>query len=278
MNKNNFQILVCIVSGDSYSSYREISFDVKDFFIKNEVSRDKQYKYLKDLISYYNRNYEKNIKNINMPDSTLLLLKNEIIRIREEISTNKVEFYSVDNDLYLKDLGISRLKLIPFGAELADLSSGVPRSIIFKGGAKQFFLSSYYFLFHFKGFKPYLQLHLDPRNLNEFTPEGWEKTYFRLAEFLELNPEYKGFYGASWFYDPALDHISPHLSYLRTIREAGGAKLFRWGAEDDVKGMALEKSSARREHYRKGQYRPCSYFIVWGRRELISWAEKGGNI
>jgi len=33
-------------------------------------------------------------------------------------------------------------------------------------------------------------------------------------------------FGSSWFYDPLLADISPHLNYLRDVPMAGGAELF----------------------------------------------------
>jgi hypothetical protein len=95
-----------------------------------------------------------------------------------------------------------------------------------------------------------------------------------VAEMLERHEEIKGMFGASWFYDPQLENISPRLMYLQKIPLAGGAQMFYMGA--DRTGNALAKSKTRLKLYEEGRYRPQEYMLVWPRKELMAWARLFG--
>ena len=82
------------------------------------------------------------------------------------------------------------------------------------------------------------------------------------------NEDHKGFCGASWFYDPQLENISPRLVYLAADPIAGGAERFHLG--EDHTGSALSKSNTRVKFYDQGKYLPQSYLLVWYRKSMIS--------
>ena len=117
---------------------------------------------------------------------------------------------------------------------------------------------------------------MDVRFREEFNPDGWRRTYLRIADLLRVRPELKGVFGTAWFYDPAMARVSPHLVYLRAEREAAGAMTFCYGPSESALRNALAHSATRRKLHAQGQYEPMSHYIVWPRADLIRWADIQG--
>ena len=172
-------------------------------------------------------------------------------------------------DVYWKDLAISRQQMFPAGAQIVEVYSGF--------GLTQGFSVNPYQSFRFlkllirKGGRlGYYQIHTHTPELSEFNEQGWNDCYIRIAEMLKKYKEVKGMFGGSWFYDPQLEFISPRLMYLRNIPLNNGAISFYVG--EDRTGNALVKSKTRIKLYEEGKYKPKSYLLVWPRKELIKWA------
>lgn len=221
---------------------------------------------------------------LRLPASVAALRAAEWRRILGDIDAAQLgsrdpdDFYQLDNDLFLKDLGLVRGVLLPVGAELVEVGSGMPRRVLTMGGPRQLIAGLAFFLSRVGGFRPLLELHMDPRNLREFNPEGWDRTYRRLAELLELNPDVKGVFGGAWFNDPAMEWVSPHLAYIRLQRVTTGARVFRGPeAASHARAGALATSATRRRLYEEGRYRPRIFYPVWSRRDLLRWASRRGE-
>ena len=176
--------------------------------------------------------FEEHAKTRSIPESVLSLYTGEFRRIVSRMATNPKGFYLYPNDPFEKDLGICRLKLVPCGAQLVDVRSGVPRSALFKGGPRQFLKALSFFVFHVGGFKPLyeLHLHMGGNTLREFNPRGWDRCYVRIAKLLERNPQVKGIFYITWWTDPRMATISPNLAYLRERPESNGARFFYNGS------------------------------------------------
>jgi hypothetical protein len=183
-------------------------------------------------------------------------------------------FYDLGRDEFLKDVAILTHRLIPLGAEFAEPDRGVPRSVLVKGGLTQLLRGMWFFGMRLRGFKPLFCLHLHNLVLDQFNAEGMVRTYGRLAELLELNPEVKGWFSASWFLDPQLASISPHLAHLRKIPEDGGAAVFFVKADVQGRSGALAKSRTRQRLFREGQYVPKVYMRIWPRQAMLDWHGK----
>lgn len=177
-----------------------------------------------------------------------------------------------DDDLFHKEFGIATLRLYVAGAQLVDFRCGIPRSILFKGGMSAL-PKNVAAIAHLGGFRKYFQLHTHTFMLDSFNEKGWNECYLSCADLYELHPEVLGMYGSSWFYDPALDAISPRLSYLRTTPMAGGAELFFVGEGDGAKANSLSTSPTRRKLYEEGKYSPKNYLMAWGKAKQIAWAK-----
>lgn len=202
--------------------------------------------------------------------------------IFEDFNTKDSSYYDYSNDLFLKDLNICSLRMFPAGSQYVELSTlnwrFILRSIRYgglnQGSLAKFFEASRFYLTEVRREVPFYETHTDGRWLAEFSKTGWHKFYLRIAEMLELNPQIQGMTGTSWFYDPALETISPNLLYLREVPEQAGAKVFKFGSTDlDIK-HATAVSQKRRKLYEEGQYLPTSYTLIWLRDDLIKWANE----
>ena len=200
----------------------------------------------------------------------------QIERISEEIAGQQSEWFSVENDLFQKDLGITTFRLYVAGSQLIDPRCGVPRSYLMKGGLAEL-PRRVRTILGLGGFKPYFQIHTHMSMLETFNEQGWEDCYRGCVELYALYPQVKGMMGGSWFYDPALAEISPRLAYLRDAPVKNGAHLMYVETGGDAMHNSLSSSPTRRKLYEEGRYIPKSYMLIWGKREQSAWAAGVGK-
>lgn len=203
------------------------------------------------IVSFYNRHFTWVLQNVqNETDDS---------------------YYDYANDLFLKDLGVCSLRMFPFGAHTVELAA-MSRRFIIDYGIRQMLEASSFYMAKMRRNTPFYHIHLDTRWVADFNQVGWHRFFKAMAEMLTRNPQIRGVFGSSWFYDPHLEKISPGLIYLRRMPEHGGAKVFKFGSSSlDIKN-ATYKSPVRQKLYEEGQYLPTSYIFIWPRRELIQWA------
>lgn len=177
----------------------------------------------------------------------------------------------VRDDVFLKDLGISRLTLIPCVSHIVYPWSGVPRRVVFRQPLGQSLRALAFFALRSRGFKPFLEYHVHLSMRHKVTAGGREQSYVYVAELLKCWPHIKGAMGGSWYFDPALEHISPRLNYLRHVPARHGALFLRgdFAPNPNTIGSALSKSQTRRQLYEQGEYMPTSYYLVWARRDIL---------
>ncbi len=191
-------------------------------------------------------------------------------RIIDEIRNGARGYYQTQDDIFFKDLAICRQKLVPAGAEVFEPHSGFSRSVVKAGGVGQAVRFLAALAFDLVGHHPLYQYHTHLATMEDFSKEGFDRFYVRVAEMLELNPNVRGLFANSWFYDPILEDISPRLTYLRTVPETNGGRIFYVGPDDS--GSALSKSPTRQRLAAEGRYHPKKFMIVWSRKALIAWA------
>ncbi|MGB5297876.1 MAG: hypothetical protein WBN48_04010 [Thiogranum sp.] len=230
--------------------------------------------YHRMVLVYLITDFDNRIKGQRVPDSIITLLAAAFQRILALHGTADNNFYRHSNDLFRKDLALCRLKLLPCGSELVDVYSGVPRSILFRNGLQQLVDSASFFLRQGNGFRPWYESHWDRRLIRSFTPQGYDRCYLHIAELLELNPEVKGMMGSSWWFDPALEAISPNLTFLRKVPLDNGAQLFRVGSSTAATQAAIHLSAERKRLYDAQYYRPTNYLLAWARKDMLDWANR----
>jgi len=205
---------------------------------------------------------------LDLPDSVKSLYPAQLKRIEDQLEELEPDFFSFNNDPFVKDVAILTHRLIPVGAEYVSPNSGIPRSIVLKGGFCQFCNATRYLL-KAGGTKPFLELHMHILDASEFHPDGWIRTYERLADLLERNLSYRGVQSTSWFLDPQLENISPHLAYLRTVPLSAGAQIFFMGLDKEGDSGALAKSKKRKALFEHGLYTPRLFTRIWPRRSVL---------
>jgi hypothetical protein len=206
------------------------------------------------------------------PESILDCFRGSYTRILSKIKSLDLTGYDKPRDLMFKDLGICRQTLIPGGARVIEPMAAFPRSLIIRGGLRQFFEASSFILFKAHGSSPFFNLHTHDYELSEFNEEGWRRLFLRIADLLEARPYIKGvFVGSGWLYDPNLPLVSPRLSYHLGLTVPNGARSFFY-AHDTKDSYAFVKSATRRRLFEEGKYRPALHVLIWPRKQLLAWA------
>jgi hypothetical protein len=257
----------------AYSQYQRIPIELSNDCLQveheygKEVLEDLHKHVLIDLISQF----EHRIRARQLTPAVINLYRCEHRRILDEMSSNSPGFYSLGNDLFLKDLALARAFLIPVGVDFVQLARGIPRSVVWKAGAGQFISCLRFFLGKLRGFGPFLEIHMDTRRRGQFTEDARASCYRNVAGLLMINKHVKGLLAGGWLHDPALETISPRLGFLRRLAVQNGGKVFYFSDENAHSG-ALRYSSLRRKLFAQGTYTPKSYFVIWPRDSLIKWA------
>ncbi|MBJ6727571.1 hypothetical protein [Geomesophilobacter sediminis] len=195
-------------------------------------------------------------------------------RILAALQDGPVGAMTLNNDLFLKDLAICRLQIFPGRAALIDRHSGIPRSLAFTGGGGQLWKLLRHAICHGGRFSPCFELHMHTPLLKEFHEAGWQSCYGLAAELLRNYPRHLAVIGSSWFYDPRVEAISPHLAYLRRHPLEGGAYFLRVGSSQADVDLATRHDfgGQRLKLYREGKFQPTKYMLVWPRAQLIGWS------
>jgi hypothetical protein len=122
------------------------------------------------------------------------------------------------------------------------------------------------------GLAPVLFSHLNPRRAQRSLSEAEaNRSYYRMARALEMQPAVRGFGACSWFRSPATHRVSPHLAWLSTVFLDYGGLVVEAG-RDDPDGGALYRSATRRALYAAGRFTPTRGLVLWPRDEMIAWA------
>lgn len=240
--------------------------DISTSFGKNVLS-----KYHKLALCCFLKNTLSRLSTDSIPKSIKDIYFQWIKRVISEIRGDDDTIYDHEKDLFLKDLGVCRMKIFPAGALIVE-TSGISRKFFITGGFKQFFNACLFFFSKMRGFSPFYQTHMDMRWLHEFNPVGRNDCFIRISQMLKINPNIKGVFGASWYYDPFLENISPRLNYIRNVPEKNGAKLFKLGSSTSDINNSTAKSKTRKRLFEEGKYKPTGYLMIWPRKELIKWA------
>jgi hypothetical protein len=216
------------------------------------------------------RNQDQRIKALNLCPSIIKLYPDAIRTTLEFIS--RAEKYDLSVDAFKKDLSLVAGLSVPCGSNIVDMASGLGPTTSLMYWLRNPSLHELQTAFSRKGITPWFRLHLDVRNLSEFNEDGWDRCYRRVAELLANHPSCLGMVGTSWFYDPRLEDISPHLAWLRTTPLERGAFLVKHRPAACDLNAATATSATRRRMVQEGHYVPRGCSIVWPRRALMSWA------
>jgi hypothetical protein len=208
----------------------------------------------------------------NLPDSVLVLYPAAFDRMAADLRIEAEGSFDPTSNSLSKYIRFLLALTVPCGAVAVDLASRIPFSSVVLSVLRGRDINILIRYLQCKGFGTWFRSHVDVGYLEEFNEAGWERYYIRIAELLSRREHVRGLVGTSWLYDPQLLRISPRHSYLQVRTLERGAFLMRHrGAQSDVE-QATKTSKTRRRLHREGEYTPVSYSLVWGRKELLSWA------
>ncbi|WP_088330330.1 hypothetical protein [Lacimicrobium sp. SS2-24] len=176
------------------------------------------------------------------------------------------------DDRYFKDLALVSGALFPAGERVVEPFSVLQRSLMFNAGVTQSlqFIKSGLLA---GGYKPVFRLHVHLAEQSHLSENSWRLTCLRLAKMLELNPDIKGIVGSSWYYDPQVPAISPHLGFVNKLLAENGAYWFFSHVESSNSG-AFATSRTRKQAFDAGKYIPRNYVVFWPRRRVLNWYQK----
>jgi hypothetical protein len=157
---------------------------------------------------------------------------------------------------------------------------GLPRSYLLKARPRDWPKLALCFASSLRGFRPYFMTHMavmkKKRNLVLHAEAETNRSYYRVARALQLQPEVRGLISASWFYSPDTFRASPHLAWLNRTPSENGALITTIGPASPDSGV-FERSAERKKLYDEGKFHPTTGLLIWPRRQLIAWAERYGE-
>lgn len=151
--------------------------------------------------------------------------------------------------------------------------SGLPRLWLFKVPLLTLPRVTYFIATQLKGFAPCFSPHMATRRKNPLVllEKECDKSWYRIARSVELQPEIKGLVASSWLHSVDTFKVSAHLSFMNKPFIESGAIVTTMGATDEKSGC-LTGSTVRRNLYESGQFKPTLGLILWSREQMIGWA------
>ncbi len=125
------------------------------------------------------------------------------------------------------------------------------------------------------GFAPTWEFHVNERRKNKgiLTEKQAAISFYRGARSMEKQPDVRALMSTAWFYGESTAQVSPHLAWLRTFPQSGGALIVDLEPAPEDAGF-LVGSVQRRKAYEEGSYRPRIGCMLWARNDLIAWANQ----
>ena len=109
---------------------------------------------------------------------------------------------------------------------------------------------------------PWAEVHLETRDLQEFSRGGYLSSYRGMAACLKERPYLAGAFSASWLNDPQLALISPHLGFVERTGYESGAELIKLRTEAEQIAFAAARSPRRRKLIEKRAIQPEVFWAV----------------
>lgn len=153
--------------------------------------------------------------------------------------------------------------------------TGIPRRWIVQAHGRHRIRLAQYVAIRLRGFKPVWQTHVrkQPPGVH-LTEEVFVRSHLEIARALKRHTEIRGIASSSWFYDPEIGAVSPHLAYIRDLLATNGCFVFEIPCDEAMRENALYASRARQRANAEGVYRPRGFARLWSRDAFLRWAER----
>jgi hypothetical protein len=212
-----------------------------------------------------------------LPASVTALYPTDMRRFVDYLSRPGLDDYYGENEAFRKDLRQVCGLAVRSGLHLFELRGRISAGMGVKHLLRSRRLMEGLRLTSDAAFRPWFDLHIDDRYVEEFSKEGWGVSLRRVAETMRTHPEVAGTIGTSWFFDPVVKTITPHLGFLIDRPLAHGGLIVRHKVEELHTRWATETSKTRRKAYERGEYQPIVYSMIWPREPLLAWAESDAD-
>lgn len=122
------------------------------------------------------------------------------------------------------------------------------------------------------GMGPVMSLHFHYARPNPLVAAQieFERSLWRVAKAMDLDPRVKALISNSWFHSARVAETFPRLAWMRDVFTAGGAY-----AVDMEPGRASDigyNSARRRQLHEEGKFLPRQTLILWPRDDFLRWA------
>jgi hypothetical protein len=256
---------------NSFEDFISEKFIRLQLLIQAQFGEEKLARYNKLICLKLLFNFDRKVKKESLPKKIISQYPLTIEYIAESLLSDDLKSYNFKADYFTKDLRILLMQSLPGGAQIIDQSSYLSNTFFRYNGKKENFRRLLFILFRIGNLGPLFRIHTENRYLDCFNLEGWNNCYLRIVELFGIKPEIRGLIATSWFYDPQLKKISPHLSYLREVPCNNGAFLIHDGPGEIHTKRAIKTSKTRRKLFQEGKYLPTCYTIIWPKKDMIEW-------
>jgi hypothetical protein len=185
----------------------------------------------------------------------------------------EVARYAVGTARFVEMCRTAALRRFPAGQFDWEVS-GVRRSDVIRVELRSLSKAVAFLFLKMRGFGPVFFSHLNPRRRNRsLLEEEANRSYFRMAKSMELQPGIKGFAACSWFRSPGTQRVSPHLAWMsRVVLDHGGLVVESGRAAAD--SGVFHRSGTRRRLHETGRFTPRNGLVLWPREAMIAWAAR----
>jgi len=178
----------------------------------------------------------------------------------------------IEHDGFTARCKFASLRRFPAGAMDWEIS-GLPKSYLARVAPASLPQAAYFVAAKMRGFAPAFFIHLGahPKKSRLLIEKEVNKSFYRMAQSIELQPEMKGLVASSWLHSPDTHAVSPHLAWLNQTFQNSGAFICVMGAASPDSGV-FHRSPERRKLYEAGQFKPSTGLILWPRQKMLEWA------
>ena len=251
---------------------RHWNFDLPGHAVLETFGPDATADLQRGLIATWGLEMPARIDAENLPDEILELYPFWIDKLAEWLMAQEGDY---DPDFWAKDVRLVLVLSVPGSkTQSIDLTTPLGPGQIVRHALGGRGLGPLWAYAKVQGWRrTWLQTHTEARHTDDFNEAGWDRLWMSAGALCLSRPDVAGMIGASWFFDPPLETISPRLAYLRVNPLKGGAFLVHQGPGDIHSERAGATSPTRRALIESGDYVPHSWLLAWPRNTLIPWRQ-----
>jgi len=181
--------------------------------------------------------------------------------------------FDVTRGSFVAHCKLASLRRFPAGQFHWEIS-GIPRSWVLKVKGRERLTLLRWIATKLKGFGPVFFSHLNANRKNRYviTERESNRSYYRMAKSLRLQPDVRALVTSSWFNSPDTFRVSPHLGWMNRTFADNGALIVTMGAAEPDCGV-LARSPERKKAYSEGTFAPTLGLVIWPRDAMLAWAE-----